>query len=114
MFVALSLVMSAACLLAALGKLFGHPMMRASARHFGIPWSRYRLIALPELAATTGFLAGLAWHPLGLAAAAGMASLLVGALITHLRASDGAGEMARALLLLGVTSAYVVVAAAAT
>jgi DoxX-like protein len=63
--------------------------MRQSAAHFGIPWSRYRLIGAAELAAAAGVMIGLWWHPLGVAAAAGMALLLIGALITHRRAEDG-------------------------
>ncbi len=63
--------------------------MRQSAAHFGIPWSRYRLIWVAELAAAAGVVIGLWWHPLGVASAAGMALLLVGALITHRRAEDG-------------------------
>ena len=82
MFVTFSLLLAAVCLLPAAGKLTGQPKMRQSAAHFGIPWSRYRLIGVAELAAAAGVLAGLWWHPLGLAAAAGMALLLLGALIT--------------------------------
>ena len=72
-------------------------------------WPRYRLIGVVELAAA-GILIGLWWHPLGLAAAAGMAVLLIGALITHRRALDSAKEMAPALLALAITIAYLVVA----
>ena len=72
MFVTISLLLAAACLLPAAGKLTGQPKMRKSAAHFGIPWPRYRLIGVAELAAAAGILIGLWWHPLGLAAAAGM------------------------------------------
>src|SRR6185312_4558120 len=89
MFVTISLLLAAACLLPAAGKLTGQPRMRQSAAHFGIPWSRYRLIGAAELAAAAGVMIGLWWHPLGVAAAAGMALLLIGALITHRRAKDG-------------------------
>ena len=82
MFIAISLLLAAACLLPAVGKLTGNPKMRQSAAHFGIPWSRYRLIGIAELAAAAGVVIGLWWHPLGVAAAAGMALLLIGALIT--------------------------------
>src|ERR1700732_1379735 len=71
MFVTISLLLAAACLLPAAGKLTGQPRLRKSAAHFGIPWPRYRLIGVAELAATAGILIGLWWHPLGLAAAAG-------------------------------------------
>src|SRR5215467_3412074 len=110
MFVTISLLLAAACLLPAAGKLTGHPRMRKSAAHFGIPWRHYRLIGVAELAAAAGILAGLWWHPLGVAAAAGMVVLLTGALITHRRALDSAKEMAPALLSLAITIAYLAVA----
>ena len=106
MFVALSLLLAAACLLPGAAKLTGHPKMRDSAAHFGIPWPHYRLIGVAELAAAAGILTGLWWHPLGLAAAAGMTVLLTGAMITHRRAKDGGKEMAPALLTLVITIAY--------
>ena len=110
MFVAVSLLLAAACLLPAAGKLLGHPKMRQSAARFGIRWRHYRLIGAAELAAATGILFGLWWHPLGLAAAAGMALLLFGAVITHRRAADGGKEMAPALLALAIAVAYLAIA----
>ena len=112
MYTALSIVLAAACLLPGLAKVLGHPKMQKSAAHFGIPWPRYRLIGVAELAAAAGVLAGLWWHPLGVAAAAGMVLLLTGALITHRRALDTAKEMAPALLTLAITSAYLAIAVA--
>jgi uncharacterized membrane protein YphA (DoxX/SURF4 family) len=109
-FVTISLLLAAACLLPAAGKLTGQPKMRQSAAHFGIPWPRYRLIGAAELAAAAGVLIGLWWHPLGVAAGAGMALLLVGALITHRRAADGGKEIAPALIALAITIAYLVIA----
>ena len=88
MVLAVSLLLAAACTVPAAAKLLGHPKMRASAARFGIPRSRYRLIGIAELAAAAGVLAGIAWPPLGIAAASGMAVLLLGALIAHRRAGD--------------------------
>jgi uncharacterized membrane protein YphA (DoxX/SURF4 family) len=110
MFFTISLLLAVACLLPAAGKLMGQPRMRQSAAHFGIPWPRYRLIGVAELAAAAGILIGLWWHPLGLAAAAGMAPLLLGAIITHRKAADSAKEMAPALLALLLTLAYLTIA----
>ena len=110
MFVTISLLLAAACLLPAVGKLTGQPKMRKSAAHFGIPWPRYRLIGAAELAAAAGILTGLWWHPLGLAAAAGMAVLLAGAIVTHRKAADSAKEMAPAVVALLLTLAYLVIA----
>ena len=55
MFIAISLLLATACLLTAAGKLLGHPKMRQSAAHFGIPWRKYRLIGAAELAAAAGY-----------------------------------------------------------
>src|ERR1700722_14489135 len=110
MFVTISLLLTAACLLPAAGKLTGQPRMRKSAAPFGIPWPRSRLIAVAELAAAAGILTGLWWHPLGLAAAAGMALLLLGAIVAHRRAADSVKEMAPALLALLLPLAYLTIA----
>ncbi len=110
MFVTISLLLATACLLPAAGKLLGHPKMRQSAEHFGILWPRYRLIGVAELAAATGILIGLWWHPLGIAAAIGMIVLLLGALIAHRRAGDSGKEMAPALVDLVITIAYLAIA----
>jgi len=112
MFGAISLLLAAACLLPAGGKLTGQPRMRKSAAHFGVPWPCYRLIGVAELAAAAGILTGLWWHPLGVAAAAGMALLLLGAIITHRKAADSAKEMAPAVLALLLTLAYLAIALA--
>ena len=110
-FVTLSLLLAAACLLPGSAKLLGLPRMREAATHFGIPWPGYRLIALPELAAALGVVAGMWWHPIGISAAAGMTALLLGALATHRRAGDGPKEMAAALVGLALVGAYLAVAA---
>src|SRR5690242_21256461 len=110
MFVAISLLLAAACLFPAAAKLTSHPKMRHGAAHFGIPWSRYRLIGVAELAAAAGILIGLWWHPLGLAAAAGMALLLLGAIVAHRRAGDSAKEAAPALAALALTITYLAIA----
>jgi len=114
MYIALSILLTAAYLVPASAKLLGHPKMQKSAAHFGIPWRHYRLIGVAELAAAAGVLIGLWWHPLGVAAAAGMVLLLIGALITHRRALDSAKEMAPALLTLAITITYLAIAAAAS
>jgi hypothetical protein len=110
MFVTISLLLAVACLLPAAGKLTGQPRMRRSAAHFGISWSRYRLIGVAELAAAAGILIGLWWHPLGVAAAAGMALLLLGAIVTHRKAADSVKDMVPALVGLVLTLAYLALA----
>jgi hypothetical protein len=77
------------------------------ARKLKIPWPRYRLIAVPEAAAAAGLLAGLLIAPLGIAAAAGLAVLMAGALAFRARVHDTipflAGDAAL-LLLAGITA----------
>ena len=110
MFVVLSVLLLTGCLLPGAAKVAGHPRMRESARHFRIPWQRYRLIGVAELAAAAAVLAGLRWHPLGLAAAAGMTFLLVGALLMHRRAGDRGKEIASALIILLIAVGYLITA----
>ena len=110
MLVTVSLLLAAACLVPAAGKLLGHPKMRRSAAHFGIAWRHYQFIGMAELAAAAGILLGLYWRPIGLAAAAGMTLLLLGALAAHGRARDRARELLPALATLAITTAYVAVA----
>ena len=110
MFLVLSLLLALACLGPAGAKLAGAPAVRASAAHFGIPWNRYRLISVPELAAAVGVLAGLQAHALGVAAACGMAILLLAAVIAHRRARDSIAAMAPALVGVAITAGYLAVA----
>lgn len=110
MFLAITLLLALACLAPAGAKLAGATAVRESAAHLGIPWNRYRLISVPELAAAIGILAGLLHPALGVAAACGMAILLLAALITHRRAKDSIATMAPALAAFAVTAAYLAVA----
>lgn len=109
MFIALSVLLAAACLVPALAKLGSHPKMLASAGHFAIPWSRYRLIGVAELVAAAGVIAGLSWLPIGIAAASGMAVLLLGALTVHRRSADPVQDAAPALFTLAISLAYLAV-----
>jgi hypothetical protein len=110
MFIALSLLLVAVCIIPAAAKLAGHLKMRHAAQHFGIAWQRYRLIGVAELAAAAAVLLGLVWRPAGLLAAAGMILLLIGALITHRRAHDSLREALPAVLALVVSGTYLAAA----
>ena len=112
MFLTLSLLLTAICLVPALGKLTAQPRIVASAGHFGIPWERYRLIGFAELAAAAGVVLGLSWLGIGVAAASGMALLLLGALAFHRRAGDRFPEAIPVVVALGVCAAYLAVALA--
>lgn len=81
-------------------KIVSRPPLADEAAHLGLPLGGYRAIGAAEIAAAAGLLLGLAWTPLGLLAAAGLVLLMLGAVITHLRAGDqppawaGAGVLA--------------------
>jgi hypothetical protein len=113
MFIALSLLFAAVCFLPAIGKLLNNPKIRKAAAELGIPWSRYRLIAVPELAATAGAFVGLFWRPAGILAAAGMSLLLLGAVVVHRRAHPSVREAVPAIVALAITIAYLVAASTA-
>jgi hypothetical protein len=66
--------------------------------HLGVTPTLWRVIGALELAGVVGVLVGLAWAPLGVAAAIGLALLSVGAVAYHVRASDGFVLMAPAVL----------------
>ena len=80
--------------------------MQATAAHFEIPWSRYRLIGVAELAAAAGVLAGLAVPALGVAAAVGMIVLLGIALVVHRQAGDSPRDALPAFVALGLSVVY--------
>jgi DoxX-like protein len=74
----------------AVTKLVGAKIQVQTAERLRIPWPRYRLIWVPEAAATLGLLAGFAIAPLGAAAAIGLVLLVAGALSFRFRVRDSA------------------------
>jgi hypothetical protein len=90
---------------AGLIKVFGVRQSLAIRDHLGIDPTQWRLVGLLELAGVTGALVGLAWAPIGVAAAIGLALLVLGAIIFHVRASDSAAGTAPAVIGLGLAVA---------
>jgi uncharacterized membrane protein YphA (DoxX/SURF4 family) len=76
--------------------------------HLGISATLWRLIGVLELAGVVGVLVGLWWPPLGIAAAVGLALLSVGAVVSHVRASDGVVDAAPAVVGIGLAVATAV------
>ena len=66
--------------------------------HLGVTPTQWRLIGMLELAGVIGVLVGLTWPPIGVAAAIGLALLSIGAVVSHVRASDGTTETAPAAI----------------
>jgi uncharacterized membrane protein YphA (DoxX/SURF4 family) len=69
-------------------KLAGAKMASDTAGHLSIAFSRYRLIGVPEILGAIGLLVGLAVWPLGVAAAAGLVLVMIGAVVAHVRVGD--------------------------
>ena len=94
-------------------KLVQDPKVQASLDRALVPHAWYAPLAAVEFAGAFGLLAGIAWRPLGVAAATGVVAYFVGAVWAHLRAHDAAGApvpvallaLAAATLVLGALSA---------
>lgn len=83
--------------------------MRERAEHVGFTATDYSRIGALELLAAAGIGVGIAVPAIGVLAASGLLLLLGGALVSHLRAGDGPAQMAPALVVAALTSAYIVV-----
>lgn len=105
----MSAALQVACLVVALpfallglAKARATDTMRARAAHLGYSPGAYRVIGALELAAVAGLLSAR-WFPLlALAALSGLALLLLGAVVAHLRNGDGVRGVAPAVVLLVV------------
>jgi hypothetical protein len=73
----------------------------------GVPLSWFVPLALLDFAGTVGLLIGIAWRPLGIAAAIGVVLYFIGALIAHVRATDPKGMPMPAVLLVVAVLALV-------
>jgi hypothetical protein len=57
----------------------------------GVPLSWFPYLAACELAGALGLLVGIAWAPIGIAAAIGVIAYMLGAIAAHVRAGDRQG-----------------------
>jgi len=89
-------------------KLLGVQRSLAIRDHLGISPALWRLIGALELAGVVGVLVELWWPPLGIAAAVGLALLSVGAVVSHVRASDSVAETVPAVVGIGLAVATAV------
>ncbi|MFD9586235.1 DoxX family protein [Streptomyces sp. NPDC059980] len=80
----------------------------------GLSSAKVRLIGLAEIAAAAGLVAGIWWQPLGIAAAIGMAVLLLAAIGYHVKWGDYGDSATRGAAMAPVLFVLVAVAAAAT
>lgn len=81
-------VLAALLVFAALRKLSHRPEVVRGYLRVGVPEQRLDQLAAILLVGAAGLLAGLAWAPLGLAAAAGVAVYFLLAIVAHFRFGD--------------------------
>jgi hypothetical protein len=89
-------------------KILAVPSMRERATHTGYSVAAYRGIGFAEIVGALGLLLGIGWWQLGLAAGIGLALLLVGAVVVHVRIGDGVREFAPAIVGCLVAVVYLV------
>lgn len=89
-----SLLLALFFLATGLPKVAGARLTHEVSEHFSLPALWVRGIGVLELAGAAGLIAGLPFAPLGIAAAAGLALLMAGAVTFHLRARDPAARVA--------------------
>jgi hypothetical protein len=103
--VIVTLLLAALFTFAASIKLLGVSESLAIRDHLGVSPLQWRLIGVLELAGVAGVLVGLAWAPIGIAAAIGLALLSIGAIAFHIKASDRVVDMAPAVIGIALAAA---------
>jgi uncharacterized membrane protein YphA (DoxX/SURF4 family) len=86
----LSGLLAVALFLSGRGKLAGEKNQMATMRRVNFPPGKVWFLAVVELSAAIGLVAGLFWRPIGIAAAIGLVAYFAGAVIAHLRLGDRA------------------------
>ena len=67
----------------------------------------YRVVGFLEIAAAAGLLVGLGVPVLGAAAAGGLALLMIGGIVTHIRAGDAKGSLPAVVFFVATVAAAV-------
>ena len=88
----LAIVVAATFLFTGGIKLFNVPASLEIRDRLEVPPQLWRVIGVLEWSGAAGVLIGLAYRPLGLLAAIGLAALLAGAMVTRLRAARRHGQ----------------------
>ncbi|MFE9442547.1 DoxX family protein [Streptomyces sp. NPDC006602] len=99
-YVVLAVVLSLVLLFSARPDITGDPKITEGLKALGVPDSWFLPLGLVKIAGALGLLAGIAYRPLGIAAAIGVVLYFLGAVITHLRAGDKKGVGTPAAIML--------------
>jgi len=98
-YVVVAVVLALGLVASARGKLVGDPRIVTALTGVGVPRGWFPWLATAEIAGGLGLLAGIAYRPLGIAAAIGVVLYFAGAVITHVRAGDTKGLAAPGVIL---------------
>jgi DoxX-like protein len=91
-YVVLAVLLALACTMSASGKLRRDERnIEIIHRQVGVPLRWFPWLAACELAGAAGVLVGIAWAPIGLAAASGLTLYFLLALLAHVRIGDWKG-----------------------
>ncbi|MEV4628469.1 DoxX family protein [Micromonospora sp. NPDC049523] len=99
-YVVLAILLSAALLMSARGKLTKDETVVKGLTAAGVPLTWYPPLAIIEIIGAAGLIVGIFFAPLGVAAAIGVVLYFVGAIIAHVRNGDAKGAGAPATILL--------------
>jgi hypothetical protein len=102
-----STLLAAALTYAAVRKLSHRPEVVQSYTRVGVPENRLDHLAAILLAGAAGLLVGLAWAPIGIAAAIGLTAYFLLAVAAHIRADDIANVATPAVIELLAIAALV-------
>ncbi|MEV7887011.1 DoxX family protein [Streptomyces sp. NPDC002817] len=99
-YVVLAVALSLLLLYSARGDITRDPKVTETLEALGVPDSWYVPLGLVKIAGALGLLAGIAYRPLGIAAAIGVVLYFLGGVITHVRAGDKKGSGTPAVIML--------------
>lgn len=99
-YLAVSIVLAAVVLFSGIGKLRHDPhIVRVIHETVGVPMKYFPLLAACEIAGAVGLVLGIWWPILGIAAATGLVTYFIGAVVSHVRVGDLKGIGPAAMLL---------------
>lgn len=91
-YVGVAVLMALLAAASGVAKLRGDPhVVKVVHEVVGVPLKWFTWLAACEIAGAIRLLAGIAWAPLGVAAAAGLVVYFIGAVVAHLRVGDVKG-----------------------
>jgi uncharacterized membrane protein YphA (DoxX/SURF4 family) len=106
-YVVVAVLLAFVLLVSGRGKLVKDEKIVASLTGAGVPLTWFPRLAALEIAGAVGLLVGIAYRPLGIAAAVGVVLYFAGAVVAHLRVKDVKGLPVPAVLLLVAVAALV-------